>query len=134
MAGRVRRGESWRFAELRSEIAVFVDAELAYLDRFELRPSDLSPTKRWAMDRYEYMATAIAFDPSVDEEHLESIRSDIASIDGAIASGPRRTVRPTHDWSCSRTGRIQFPQNPRQLPEGGVEAPGVPALVSRCQY
>ena len=87
MAGRVRRGESWRFAELRSEIAVFVNAELAYLDRFELRPSDLSPTKRWAMDRYEYMATVIAFDPSVDEEHLESIRSDIASTDGAIASG-----------------------------------------------
>jgi len=87
MAGRVRRGESWRFAELRSEIAVFVNAELAYLDRFELRPSDLSPTKRWAMDRYEYMATVIAFDPSVDEEYLESIRSDIVSMDGAIASG-----------------------------------------------
>ena len=87
MAGRVRRGESWRFAELRSETAVFVDAELAYLERFELRPSDQSPTRRWAMDRHGYMATAIAYDPCIDEENLESIRSDIASIDGAFAYG-----------------------------------------------
>jgi len=87
MAGRVRRGESWRFAELRAETAVFVDAELAYLDRFELRPSDKPPTRRWAMDRHGYVATAIAYDPSIDEEQLESIRSDIALMDDAVASG-----------------------------------------------
>ena len=87
MAGRVRRGESWRFAELRSETAVFVEGELAYLDRFELRPSDQSPTRRWAMDRHGYMATAIAYDPSIDEEKIKSLRSDIASMDGAVVSG-----------------------------------------------
>ena len=87
MAGRIRRGESWRFAELRSETAVFVEAELAYLDRFELRPSDQSPTRRWAMDRHGYMATAIAYDPSIDEEKIKSLRSDIASMDGAVVSG-----------------------------------------------
>ena len=87
MAGRIRRGESWRFAELRSETAVFVEGELAYLDRFELRPSDQSPTRRWAMDQHGYMATAIAYDPSIDEEKIKSLRSDIASMDGAVVSG-----------------------------------------------
>ena len=87
MAGRARRGESWRFAELRSETAVFVDTELAYLDRFELRPSERSPTRRWAMDRHGYMATAIAYDPSIDEKKLESIRSGIVSMDGGFAYG-----------------------------------------------
>ena len=87
MAGRVRRGESWRFAELRSETAVFVDAELAYLDRFELRPSDRSPTSRWAIDRDLYMGTAIAYDPSINEETFQPIRSDIASMNGTVAAG-----------------------------------------------
>ena len=87
MAGRVKRGERWRFAELRSETAVFVDAELTYLDRFELRPSERSPTRRWAMDRHGYMATAIAYDPSIDEEKLESIRSGITSMNGGFAHG-----------------------------------------------
>lgn len=87
MAGRVRRGENWRFNELQSETSVFVDAELAYLDRFELRPSDRSPTRRWAMDRHRYMATSIAYDPSMDEEDLRAIHSDITSLDGTIASG-----------------------------------------------
>ncbi len=87
MAGRVRRGESWRFAELRSETSVFVDAELAYLDRFELRGSDESPTGRWAMDQHGYMATAVAYAPSIDEERLASIRSDIVSSDDCFACG-----------------------------------------------
>ena len=79
MAGRVRRGESWSFAEMRSQTAVLVNAELAYLDRFELRPADQSPTRRWAMGRYSYMASAFAYDPSIDEGSVDSIRSTIAS-------------------------------------------------------
>ena len=79
MAGRVRRGESWSFAEMRSQTAVLVDAELAYLDRFELRPGDQSPTRRWAMGGYSYMASAFAYDPSIDEGSVDSIRSTIAS-------------------------------------------------------
>ena len=39
------------------------------------------------MDRHGYMATAIAYDPSIDEEKLKSLRSDIASMDGAVVSG-----------------------------------------------
>lgn len=87
MAGRVRRGESWRFIELRSETTVFANAELAYLDRFELRPLELSPTRRWMMDQHGYMATTIAYDPTIDQEKLKSIRSDIGSIEGAFAYG-----------------------------------------------
>ena len=87
MAGRVRRGESWRFDELRSETTVLIDAELAYLDRFELRPAERSPTRRWAMDRYGYLATVIAYDPTINEKNVESIRSDIASLDGGFAVG-----------------------------------------------
>ena len=87
MAGRVRRGESWSFAQLHSETTVFVDAELAYLDRFELRPAARSPTRRWIINQHAYLATMIAYDPAIDEEIIESIRSDIASVDGDAAYG-----------------------------------------------
>ena len=39
------------------------------------------------MDRHRYMATSIAYDPSMDEEDLRAIHSDITSLDGTIASG-----------------------------------------------
>ena len=40
---------------------------------------------RW--DRYGYLATVIAYDPTINEKNVESIRSDIASIDGGFAVG-----------------------------------------------
>lgn len=87
MAGRIRSGESWCFAELRTETAVYVDSELAYLDRFELRPEDQSPTGRWAMNHHQYMATAIAYDPDLNEETLESLRSEFPPINGGFTYG-----------------------------------------------
>ena len=87
MAGRVRRGESWSFAEMRSQTAVLVDAELAYLDRFELRPGDQSPTRRWAMGRYSYIASAFAYDPFIDAGSLDSMRSTIASPGPGLVYG-----------------------------------------------
>jgi urease accessory protein len=87
MAGRVRRGESWRFAGLSSETEVFVDNELAYLDRFELRPSEQPPTGRWLMNHHGYLATAIAYDPSFNSEFLETVRSNFPPIDGGFTYG-----------------------------------------------
>jgi len=87
MAGRIRSGESWCFAELRNETAVFVDSELAYLDRFDLRPSEQSPNWPWMMADHEYIATAIAYDPAINEEEVRSIRSNFGPIENDLTYG-----------------------------------------------
>ncbi len=87
MAGRIRSGESWRFAELVSQTAVYVDSDLAFLDRFELRPEERSPDRQWAMGRHGYLATAISFDPSIDDNCLESLRSELVQLGAAVTCG-----------------------------------------------
>ena len=46
-----------------------------------------SPTSRWAIDRNLYMGTAFAYDPSINEEIPQPIRSDIASMNGVVTAG-----------------------------------------------
>ena len=87
MAGRVQSGESWRFSELRSQTSVFVDAGLVYLDRFVLRPSETTLTRKWVMGEQKYLGNAIAYDGSLNENFLESVRAEIASFDHKFVYG-----------------------------------------------
>lgn len=60
MAGRVQRGERWRFAQLRMETSLARGGRLAYLDRFALGDGGIAPDGRWAMDAHGYLATLLA--------------------------------------------------------------------------
>ena len=80
MAGRVSRGETWQFMEIQSEMKLLVDSDLFFLDRFNIRPLELSPTKRWAMNDHSYMATAIAYDPKLKNDSLPSLRNEIEFV------------------------------------------------------
>ena len=80
MGGRVSRGETWQFLEMQSEMKVLLDSDLIFLDRFNLRPLELSPTKKWAMNNHSYMATAIAYDPLLKNDSLPSLRNKIEFI------------------------------------------------------
>lgn len=87
MAGRVKRGEQWRFSELISETSLFVDAKLAFIDRFQLCPSQDSPSRQWRMGRHSYMATGMAHDPSIDENYLERFRAKLGPTDLDLVYG-----------------------------------------------
>jgi urease accessory protein len=57
MAGRIGRGERWKFHELASETQLFLNNRLAYLDRFRL-PNGLVES-RWTMADCNYLATGL---------------------------------------------------------------------------
>jgi urease accessory protein UreH len=58
MAGRVGRGESWRFRELASETRLISDGRLVYLDRFRVQPNG-SESCLWGMGTGTYLATGL---------------------------------------------------------------------------
>ena len=62
MPGRVGRGESWQFQELRSETMLCTDGKLTYLDRFQLFPGGLADS-RWAMGNSSYLGTGLYLNP-----------------------------------------------------------------------
>jgi len=59
LAGRVSRGEVWRFESLAHELRLCVGASLAYLERYRLEPADRAVSERWMAGRSRYLATAI---------------------------------------------------------------------------
>jgi urease accessory protein len=62
MAGRIGRGEVWRFDEFASETSLRVNGRALYLDRFRLRPSESFPDMDWVMREARYLATGLCFD------------------------------------------------------------------------
>jgi urease accessory protein len=61
MAGRVGRGERWRFSELASETRLYSDNVLRYLDRFQLtKDFEGSP---WAMGDCAHVGTGLYVGP-----------------------------------------------------------------------
>jgi urease accessory protein UreH len=59
MAGRVSRGEAWRFEFLAHELRLRVGASLAYLERYTLAPASRRVEQPWMAGRARYLATAI---------------------------------------------------------------------------
>jgi urease accessory protein len=62
MAGRIARGEIWRFDEFSSETGVRLNGRLIYLDRFRLKPTEQPPISDWVMAGARYLATGVCFD------------------------------------------------------------------------
>jgi urease accessory protein len=97
MAGRVGRGERWRFTELASETCLYSDKTLLYLDRFQLRGGCAS--SRWAMGECAYMGTGLYAGPhaqrvaSVLHQRMpgagvDNPAADLAVVRAVLASGP----------------------------------------------
>ena len=59
MAGRVRRGEAWRFESLAHELRLNVAGALTYLERYRLAPRGRPVESRWVAGKARYLATAI---------------------------------------------------------------------------
>jgi urease accessory protein UreH len=73
MAGRVSRGEAWRFDHLAHELSLRVGGSLAYLERYTLTPADGRVARPWLAGGARYLATAIAHHERATEETAEAL-------------------------------------------------------------
>jgi len=81
MAGRVSRGEAWRFASLAHELRLRVGASLAYLERYTLTPDERAPQRRWLAGDASYLATALVRHPDVTRDAVDALHRSMAELD-----------------------------------------------------
>ena len=74
MAGRVSRGEAWRFQSLAHELSVRVGASLAYLERYTLAPASRAVDEPWRAGRARYLATAIVHHDEATSDAAEALQ------------------------------------------------------------
>lgn len=97
MAGRVGRGERWKFNEYASETCLYSDSTLLYLERFRL--PDRFETSRWAMNDCDYLGTGLYFGPrakdfasalheKMPETGIDNPSADIVVVRVTCISGP----------------------------------------------
>jgi urease accessory protein UreH len=86
MAGRVTRGESWRFCELAHELRLTIAGRLSYLERYRLAPGSADPARRWVADRAAYLATLLVQHARADTETAESFHREVCGVPGATAA------------------------------------------------
>ena len=82
MAGRVSRGELWRFQSLAHELRLRVAGALAYLERYNLTPADRSVEHPWIAGDARYLATALVHHPDATAEAAETLQREVAGLPG----------------------------------------------------
>jgi urease accessory protein len=90
MAGRVRRGEAWRFESLAHELRLSIAGSLAYLERYALTPADREVEQRWMAGTARYLATALVHHDRATAAAAEALQSGIgdAVVAGVDLIGP----------------------------------------------
>ena len=83
MAGRLSRGEAWRFHELGHELQLRVACRLQYLERFRLTPSGRALSSSCVAGDAGYFGSTIVKHPRIDSETAETLHRDLATADGA---------------------------------------------------
>jgi len=74
MAGRVSRGEAWRFQSLAHELRLRIGASLAYLERYTLAPASRAVDEPWIAGRARYLATAIVHHDAATSDAAEALQ------------------------------------------------------------
>ena len=83
MAGRVRRGEAWRFESLSHELRLNIAGVLTYLERYVLAPSERPVAHRWLAGEARYLATALVHHEGATADAAEALQA--AAREGANA-------------------------------------------------
>jgi len=73
MAGRISRGEAWRFESLTHELRLRVGTTLKYLERYTVTPGLQSVVHPWIVGRMNYVATALVHHPRVTADMADSL-------------------------------------------------------------
>jgi urease accessory protein len=82
MAGRLSRGEVWRFASVDHQLRCLVDGRLSYLERYHLAPTDQSLNHSFVAHNVEYIGTAIVRHQAATDDAVESIHRALDGTPG----------------------------------------------------
>jgi urease accessory protein UreH len=85
MAGRVSRGEAWRFDSVAHELRLRVGGALAYLERYTLAPDDRAMRGTWTCGDAAYLATALVHHADATAEAAEALYRVAAGFSGVAA-------------------------------------------------
>lgn len=80
MAGRVSRGESWRFQSLTHELRLRVGSSLAYLERYTLAPDDRQVTRSWMSGGAAYLATTLVHHAGATSAIADALYRAVAGL------------------------------------------------------
>jgi urease accessory protein UreH len=88
MAGRVCRGEAWRFDSLAHELALRASESLVYLERYRLEPRERSIDRAWIARSTQYLGTTLIHHSGASRDRAECLHRALA----ASQSGARMAV------------------------------------------
>lgn len=86
MAGRVSRGEAWRFDALGHELALRAEGSLVYLERYELRPTERDVRRAWSAGAARYLATSLVRHPKASTEIAERWHRALTSAHDGVGA------------------------------------------------
>jgi urease accessory protein len=86
MAGRVSRGEAWRFRELAHELRLLVDGRLQYLERYVLTPRDRPVDRAWIAGAATHVATTLVHHPRATAPVAHALHEVLGGFDGTRAA------------------------------------------------
>jgi urease accessory protein len=87
MAGRIGRGEAWRFTRFRAETTLSLDSRPIFLDRVDLNPGR-KPASPWGAGGCDYVSTGLCLvDEAKSGPLMEDLHHDMpdAGVDSPVA-------------------------------------------------
>jgi urease accessory protein len=86
LAGRVDRGEAWRFRAIAHELIVRVDRSLVYLERYRLAPDERDPRASWKAGDATHFATTIVHHRDLTHETVERVHCTFLHAPVSVAA------------------------------------------------
>lgn len=86
MAGRVSRGEAWRFESIEHELRLLVGSSLRYLERYSLAPASRRPGDPWMAGDARYAGSAIVHHEAATADLAEHVHRRLADVEGLAAA------------------------------------------------
>ncbi len=87
MAGRVSRGEAWRFDALSHELALRTGGSLAYLERYAIGPGERGIDRPWIAGGARYVATFLVYHRGATGEVAEAWQREMAAASESVQTG-----------------------------------------------
>ena len=85
MAGRVSRGEVWRFTELAHQLTLRVGGARQYLERYRLQPSHFDPSRPWVAAAATYLSSVLLRSSTATVAAAEVLQRALTAVEGVQA-------------------------------------------------
>jgi urease accessory protein UreH len=89
MAGRVGRGEQWRFRSFKHELRLLRDSTLEYLERYEILPGEKHVTGPWVAGSGCYFGTSLSSGRVLASDEAEQLQDELSGLDGLDGAADR---------------------------------------------